>query len=116
MATSATASVLSSLATALGSLTPGALRALGNHLSASQQISAAEDLDEATPANIATQKAAIQSIVGTSAPAVITALDTAVKAASSTPPDQARFDSAIDAAQAALTAAATNTGVLGNLF
>ena len=108
-------SSLSSLSTILAAMTPQMLKGLGNHLSANAQIQAANDLEEATPANVATQKAAIASIAGVP-PAVITWLDNAVKAAAKTPPDQAGFDNAISQAQVALTAGATNTGILGGIF
>ena len=105
-------SVITSLSTALGSLTPQALRALGGHLSQSQELAAMEVLDNmaANPGAAASMLPELTTIQGLP-PTVMNWVNQAIAK-----PNDPGFSNLIAQAKNALLQAATNTGVLGGLF
>jgi hypothetical protein len=105
-------SILTSLSTALGALTPSALRALGSHLSESNELAAMEVLDSmlASPSTASTMLPELTAI-----PNIPPQVMTWVNAALATPAGPS-FVSNINQAKAALQTAVTSTSVLGNLF
>lgn len=104
-----TSSIASAISSALGALTPGQLFQLGRHLTQSQEMQALQILTtmQANPA-LAPSLLPSLSTVQNLPPQVMTWVTSALS-------NPANFQSDMSQAVAALQAAATHTGVLGNL-
>lgn len=111
----ATSSIVTSLSSILAGLNPRQLLNLGNHLSSAGEMQALSVLDAMTIADVGTLSSQLSTIPNLP-PAVMTYVNSAIAAATKSPPDQATFDSALTNAKVQLQQAVVSTNILGGIL